>query len=174
MSSPLGLRLDPNDTLQTFAEVSVALAGFIGITAAFRRRDSSSWSTYDINSVRFVLEVSFAALFLSVLPAIIVNLGVAEAPAWQVAGGLMSLTLVALFIYQSHRRRRMEQELGSTRSLEARPYLLALYVVITALIAISSALDIAVTGAYLIGVSMLLASAAIEFLAFVAGLQDDG
>ena len=163
--------MDPQDTLQTFAEVSVALAGFIGITAAFRRREST-WSAQDISSVRFVLEVSFAALFLSALPALLVNLSLPAPLAWQVAGLLMSASLLALYVVQTRRRARLEREHGDQRSLAARPYLLTLYLVITIGIAMCSVLDIVVPGAYLVGVSMLLVSAAIEFLAFVAGLQD--
>lgn len=162
--------MNPQDILLTFAEVSVALAGFIGITAAFRRREST-WSAQDISSVRFVLEVSFTALFLSVLPAILVNLSVSEPIAWRAAGVIMAATLLALFVYQHLRRARLAREHGPQRSLTVRPVLISLYLVITFGIAVCSALGLVVTGAYLVGVTMLLVSATIEFLAFVAGLQ---
>jgi hypothetical protein len=162
--------MDPQDVLLTFAEVSVTLAGFIGITAAFRRQESM-WSPFDIGSVRFVLEVSFAALFLSIVPAVLVNLSIAETNAWRVAGAIMAVVLIALFAYQSRRRKRIAREVGSPQSLAARPLLIALYLLITIGIAVCSVLDVVVPGMYLVGGGTLLMSAVIEFLAFVAGLQ---
>jgi hypothetical protein len=83
----------------------------------------------------------------------------------------MAVVLIALFAYQSRRRKRIAREVGSPQSLAARPLLIALYLLITIGIAVCSVLDVVVPGMYLVGVGTLLMSAVIEFLAFVAGLQ---
>lgn len=84
----------------------------------------------------------------------------------------MSAALLALFIYQSRRRTRLAREEGDPRSLAVRPFLVALYLLITFGIAVCSVLGVVVEGAYLVGVGALLVSVATEFLTFVAGLQE--
>jgi len=96
--------VDASEILLTFAEVSVALAGFIGITAAFRQR-STSWSADD-------LRVPF------------------------------------------------------------RGTMIGCYFAVTAAVALAGVFGIVVQGAYVLGVAMLLLAAVIEFLVFVAALQD--
>lgn len=176
MFSPLAIRyrsyLEASDILLTFAEVSVALAGFIGITAAFRQRNSN-WSAFDLSSVRFVLEVSFAALFLSVLPGIISNFSIEPALSWRISAVAMAAVLLALFFYHRWRRQRLSgKEFPPGGRVRFRVPMLAAYLVVTAAIALSGSLGIAVQGTYLLGVTMLLLAAAIEFLAFVAALQE--
>ena len=164
--------MDASEILLTFAEVSVALAGFIGITAAFRQR-STSWSADDLSSVRFVLEVSFSALFLSVLPGIISNFSIAPELSWRIAALGMAGVLLALFSYQAQRRRRLARKgIRPGSRVPFRGTMIGCYFAVTAAVALAGVFGIVVQGAYVLGVAMLLLAAVIEFLVFVAALQD--
>ena len=164
--------MDAADILLTFAEVSVALAGFIGITAALRMR-SGNWAAWDISSIRFVLEVSLSALFLSVLPGILSNFPMDVSTAWRIAATVLTITLLLLVYFQSQRRRNLAAENPEGRApLPFLPVMLAGYMAVTAGIAYSALSGIATEGAYLVGVAMLLLAAAIEFLAVVASLRE--
>lgn len=163
--------MEAQDILLTFAEISVALAGFIGIAAAFRQR-SGSWSPRDVSVVRYVLEVSFSALFLSVLPGILANFSVEIGVSWRISAVIMAVFLLLLFIHHGRRRARLADEGVLIRSIPFRRVMLFGYLVVTAALALSGIFGVVVTGIYLLGVTMLLLAAAIEFLAFAATLQE--
>lgn len=163
--------MNAEDLLATCAEVSVALAGFIGIAAAFRRQERG-FALHDIASVRFVLEVSFTALFFALMPGVLWNLGVAEGTSWRLAAVLLGAWLVMLFVFQTRRRNRLEAIDGGTRTaLPGRRYYLAAYLIISLGVAVAGVVDLRVRGAFVLGIAMLLVAAAMEFLAFAASLQ---
>jgi len=111
--------MEAQDILLTFAEVSVALAGFIGIAA-----------------------------------------------------GVMAVVLLLLRVYQSRRRAILGSQGQNPGAVPFRSTMVVGYLVVTAAVALSSVFGVAVTGVYLVGVAVLLLAAAIEFLAFVAALQE--
>ena len=162
--------MEAADILLTYAEVSVALAGFIGIAAAFRRGDDD-WARHDIGSVRFVLEVSFTALFASVLPGVFASFGVDPAHAWRGAAVLLGVWLVAMYGLQTRRRRRLDALDALRAPIPGRAYYLAAYLLISVGVIVAGVVDLYVRGAYLVGIGMLLVAAAIEFLSFAASLQ---
>jgi len=66
------------DAFQTVAEVAIGLAGFSGLLVAFRR-SLGPLSSVQKYRMRILFALSFGALFLSLLPAIILHLEVSEA-----------------------------------------------------------------------------------------------
>jgi hypothetical protein len=59
--------LETQDTLLTFAELAVALAGFAGIVTVFQSR-GRGWSAVDTNRLWMMLAFALATLVFSVLP----------------------------------------------------------------------------------------------------------
>ncbi len=164
-------RLDPYEILLTYAEVGVALAGFGGIVAAFRQQQREL-SPRDIGAVRFVVEVSLSAIFFAVTPAVLSNFDVAPSSTWRISALLLAIGLLGLFVVQERRRRRVGRALGERLpTVKARPWMVAAYLAISAFVGIAGILDFETTGVYLIGTGLLLTSAGIEFLVFVAELQ---
>ncbi len=163
--------MSPQDLLLTYAEVAVALAGFSGIVAAFRQnRDAPS--PFDVNSVRFVLEVSLTAILFSVVPGVLQAFSIPESAAFRIAAFALTGALLVLYVTQARRRQRVADQHGfAPRAIRGRPLLLTIYLAITGGLALSGLSGVATAGAYLVANGMLLVAAGIEFLAFVAGLQ---
>ena len=83
----------PEFSLNTIAEVSVTLAGFSGLAAAFRTRQMRDWAEWERIWFWYILTWSLGSLLFSLLPGIFGSLGVPPAAGW----ALCSLFL-ALFI----------------------------------------------------------------------------
>jgi hypothetical protein len=78
------------DAFQTIAEVAIGLAGFSGLLVAFRR-SMGPLSNVQKFRMRILFALSFGALFLSLLPAIILNLGISEDKLWVYSSLAMSI-----------------------------------------------------------------------------------
>jgi hypothetical protein len=72
----------PEFSLDTIAEVSVALAGFSGLAAAFRSRNMRDWAEWERIWFWYILAWSFTSLLFSLLPAALGGLGIASASVW--------------------------------------------------------------------------------------------
>jgi hypothetical protein len=93
------------DTLQTIAEVAVALTGFSGVVVVLGTRGGSSWSKEDLVRLRTLVEPSLLALFGSFLPATIQLAGSSGPLTWRLSTGILGMlglvTLIA-FARRSH------------------------------------------------------------------------
>jgi hypothetical protein len=87
--------MEEADTLQSFAEIGVALAGFTGVAAVLGRRAAGAWSYVELGQLRQLLESSLAVVLLSLLPLVLERF--AEPPAvWRACNGLAALAGLAL------------------------------------------------------------------------------
>ena len=90
--------MDHGDILLTFAEVSVAFAGFSGVVAVFGRRDPGTWSFADRVRFFMLVHVSLSSLLLCIVPFGLLALNVAEASVWRSLSALFVLyAIVASF-----------------------------------------------------------------------------
>jgi hypothetical protein len=78
--------LTESDTLQTIAEVSVALAGFAALAGAIGEREGPT-GRLSFQRLRFVVLVGVLLLMLSLLPLVIAGYGVSPASVWRASSG---------------------------------------------------------------------------------------
>lgn len=91
---------------EVIAEISVALAGFSGMTAALQRRAQDGFTERDRLALRQMLTWSGLALVFSLLPAVLVELGISpEGTLAACSLGLGSLMLAFSFVVLSRNRR---------------------------------------------------------------------
>ena len=81
----------PEFSLDTIAEVSVTLAGFSGLAAAFRTRQMRDWAEWERIWFWYILTWSLGSLLFSVLPGVFGSLGVASAPGWALCSIFLAL-----------------------------------------------------------------------------------
>ena len=91
--------------LQTMAEVSVALAGFTGVVAAFGQR-RGHWAAIDTLRFRVMLLTSLAALVFSILPFAIHHMGAEPTTTWAISSGLLASYFVIIALVDSRRLRQ--------------------------------------------------------------------
>ncbi len=65
------MTLEYSDVLHTLAQISVTLAGFIGLILVFQRGDRRTWSESEKNTMFHLLYTSLGVLGLSLLPLLI-------------------------------------------------------------------------------------------------------
>ena len=82
--------MENTQTLETIAEVAIALAGFSGIVAVLGQRSSGKWSPTERVRLRLLLEVSLLAVFLSFLPSLMLR-GTSPIAAWRISNGVCGL-----------------------------------------------------------------------------------
>ncbi len=78
--------MEEANALFVVAEVSVGLAGFTGVVAAFQGR--GGWHPFDILRVVSLLWISFSALFVALLPIGLHAAGISESSVWRISSGL--------------------------------------------------------------------------------------
>lgn len=94
---------DPFDALFTVAEVGIALAGFSGVVAILGRRGAGEWSAPDWLRLAMLLSFSFGAVGFSLLPTLLLGLGVGEASAWALSSLLLALFLLTAYVLVTRR-----------------------------------------------------------------------
>jgi hypothetical protein len=91
MTLPVVPMMDPGDLLLTFAEVSIAFAGFASLIAIIGMRTSLGTPGFDLLRYWVMLEFSLAALALSLLPPVLMLLGVTGSGVWRSLSGVMAV-----------------------------------------------------------------------------------
>ena len=84
------------DTLQTFAEVGVALTGFTGVVVVFGRRAHGDWSPVELANLYDLLWASLNVVFFAFLPLVMVSIMTADA-MWRVVSGAFALAEILFF-----------------------------------------------------------------------------
>lgn len=72
-------------TLELFAEISVAFAGFTGLAAVVRGASPDPGVRSHQRALRFLVEYSLFTLVYCVLPLVLWNIGLPEAAVWRIA-----------------------------------------------------------------------------------------
>jgi hypothetical protein len=98
--------MDPLDTLQTIAEIAIAIAGFSGIAAVLGRGNDSQWSPEDAFRLRQLLQTSFQTVIFCFLPALMVAASLGADAVWAASSALWLLNAFILSIsaIRGHRR----------------------------------------------------------------------
>jgi len=79
--------------LQLIAEVAVALAGFSGVVVALGRRSGGAWKSSDKTRLRTMLDLSFLAALLAIVPFIFFHGGMDSSSVWAWSSGLGALVM---------------------------------------------------------------------------------
>ncbi|MDX1534516.1 MAG: hypothetical protein R3291_02730 [Thermoplasmata archaeon] len=159
--------------LYILAEVAITLAGFSGVVVAFRLRGARAWSPYELRVLWFLLVDSFLVVLFALLPIPLSLAGWPHDAIWGIGGGLLGtyfLVADGLAIRSEFRDRAAGTQI---RVPVITPLL---YVVILSAIVMGvalwlSAVDVLVPrgqAVYVLGLILLLAFAAVEFLFFIA------
>jgi len=87
----------PQFSVNTIAEVSVALAGFSGLAAAFRTRQMRDWAEWERIWFWYILTWSLGSLLFALLPGVLDGLRVSPATSWVLCNvGLAAFILGAV------------------------------------------------------------------------------
>lgn len=165
---------DMNESiLYTLAEVAVTLAGFSGLVVVFRVRGAEAWSTTELRILWFLIGDSLLVLFFALLPFPLALAEWAADTVWGVCNLLLGswFFIGNLLIIRGERRDRLG---GAGISLPVITPLFRLSVLIAFLMSVIlwlGAFDIAIPrgqAIYVLGLIVLLAFAAVEFLFFIA------
>jgi len=154
--------------LQTIAEISVAFAGFTGVVAAFGRGGAAPWTAGDRLRFRVMLGTSLAALSFAILPLIFYYLGVRGASVWSLSSFLLGIYLLgsAVFDVRVFQRGRVDRAASDPPSPVVATVVAVLSIGMT-LVQFLNALGILFQrtfGAYLLGLSVLLALSSLMFV----------
>ena len=156
--------MEGESILQTTAEVSVALAGFTGVVAAFGQR-RGHWTNLDTLRFQMMLTSSLAALVFSLLPLAVHYIGAKPAATWAISSGLLASYYLIWPSIDVHRWRRS----GTRFTPHFRLWVMLLLVFLAAVALVTqvlNALNIGLHrafGPYLLGVCLLILICAIIF-----------
>ena len=85
----------PEFSLDTIAEVSVTLAGFSGLAAAFRTRPMRDWAEWERIWFWYIVTWSLGSLLFSLLPGVLGSLGVGPPVGWTLCAVFLALFITA-------------------------------------------------------------------------------
>lgn len=105
--------MDYSDQLLTFAELSIALAGFAGIIATFQFKQEDHVSRGRVLGLSMIVNISLLGAFFSVFPLALMNFGLAEKEVWAYSSGLAGIVwfAVIIFIGQNLRKYRVRKHI---------------------------------------------------------------
>jgi hypothetical protein len=106
------------ESLQTIAEISIGLAGFSGLVVVLRK-DAGPLNDVQKFRLRILFSLSFGAMFLSLLPDTLVNLGVPDERLWFASSAAIfaySFLFIAWWIVSSRRVARFAPEIFNWRA----------------------------------------------------------
>jgi hypothetical protein len=110
------------ETLQTLAEIAIALAGFTGIVAVLGRRVRGEWAPLEWARLRDLLLASLGVVFFAFIPQLLHSV-IPEIPTvWRISSGLFALyhlTIMSLFFRRSGIPSELLRAPSSTPSLVA-------------------------------------------------------
>jgi hypothetical protein len=130
--------MNPSDQLLTFAEISVALAGFAGIIATFQFREQRRLTRGRVLDLSMIVNISLLSAFFSVFPLALLVFGFEEKTVWAICSGIAGAIWISVLIF-------VVQNM-STQSVSSRLQLffafIILYSLATAVILFMNALGI--------------------------------
>jgi hypothetical protein len=89
--------MEQSGFLQTIAQVSIGLAGFAGVIAAFSKfKIAAKAVTY---RVRLMVVLSLLTMLLSLLPFLLLEFGLSEECTWRVATGVFGVSAIPLLAW---------------------------------------------------------------------------
>jgi hypothetical protein len=165
--------------LYTVAEVAITLAGFSGVVVVFRPQGAQGWSPMELRYLWFLIGDSLLVLFLALLP---IPLGLARwSPdaTWGLCSAAMGSWLIVgyLLALRGERRDRGVDTLVPAGLVTPLLYLIGAVTIGMGVALLLSAFDLVVPrgqAVYVLGLILLLALAALEYLFFIARASRSG
>ena len=148
--------------LVVIAEISVALAGFSGIAAAFGRRQQRTWSKDERAKLANLLNHSGIALFASLVPLIFAQAGGFDAGLWRVCS-LLWVFFASFGIWFSLRNLQRSRREGAPRTF---PFSLAGFLALW-FFQVGNALLWQMAWPYFLALTGNLAFALVQFMSLV-------
>ena len=85
-------------SLETIGQIGVTFAGFSGLIVAFRK-DAGPLTRVHKYRLQILLSLSFGAMFLSLLPELLLSFGAADETVWKSSSVVLSLYSVVFLIW---------------------------------------------------------------------------
>ena len=161
--------MDGEGSLQTLAEVSIALAGFGSLLVVLRRSPSSSWSESEGVDLLVVVGGGLLVLFFALSPLSFFHLGLSDPALWSLSSSLLAFALILAYLVVLQRRRRLLRA-GFQPSYPRLSRVLVQLPLVLAAILVLNATDLLIprgVGAYLLALDLLLAASAFPLIALV-------
>lgn len=167
------------DVLYALAGVAVTMAGFSGVVVVLPLRDTPAWSQTEIRMLRLLITDSLVVLFLALLPVPLWLANWSSAAVWGLCSGLLgSWFLVGDFLaIQGELRDRATKDVNTNPINSPTRYGLYLVALVMGVVLWLSVLGLALPlgqALYVLGLIVLLAIAAAEFLFFIGLVLQQG
>ena len=168
--------------LDTLANVAIALAGFSGLVVVFRASDAHTWSPTELRVVWFLVGDSFLVVFLAMLPIPLALANWSPDAIWGLCSALLgSWFFVSFFLalIGELRDRAAKQKVtfpGFTPILYGIFYGIYLVSFVMGILLWLSVWNLVIPrglALYVVGLMVLLAIAALEFLFFIAQMAQE-
>lgn len=97
--------MEHRETLLSFAEIAVALAGFTGLVGVLGKRESGDSREIGWIRLRTMLEVALRNAALALLPIPFLGMTSSETVVWRIASGVYLVTVLALLLFRRRQAR---------------------------------------------------------------------
>jgi len=167
-------------SLDTLANVAITLAAFSGVVVAFRLRGAHTWSPTELRVLWFLIGDSFLVVLFALLPLPLTLANWSPDTIWGLCSALLgSWFIVGNFLaLWGERRDRGAQRWITIPIITPILYCIQLLALVMGIVLWLSVWDLVPRGQalYVLGLIVLLAFAAVEFLFFIGLMsrQDKG
>jgi hypothetical protein len=161
------------------AEVAIALAGFSGVAAAFRVREAYTWSATERRILWLLIGDSLLVLFFSLIPVALALSDLSQTMIWSICNATLGSWFIIgdILAIRGELRDRKVHQLVTVPLITPILYTITVVAFIIGITLWLSALDFIVPrgqAMYVIGLIILLAFAAVEFLFFIGLASQQG
>lgn len=158
--------------LYTLAEIAIALAGFSGIVAAFRIHEAHTWSSTERRILWLLVSDSFIVLFFSLLPIPLSLFNWSNDIIWAFCNALLGSWFIIgdILALRGDRQDREKRQLITVPLISPLLYTIAIVAITMGITLWLSVFNFVVPrgqAVYVLGLIILLAFAAVEFLFFI-------
>ena len=177
---PDGMTSGTNEfVLYTLAQVAITFAGFSGVVVAFRLRGAEAWSPTELRTLWLLLGDSFLVLFFSLLPLPLALANWSPDALWGLCNALLGTWFIVgdLLALRGERRDRALHQRTTVRVITPILYGVLILALVMGAALWLSAIDLIVRrgqAVYVLGLIILLAFAAVEFLFFIGLMSQQG
>ena len=159
-------------SLDTLANVAITLAAFSGVVVAFRMRGARTWSPTELRVLWLLVGDSFLVLFLALLPLPMALANWSSDAIWGLCSALLGSWYLVGFILalRGERRDRAAQQWITIPVITPIFYGIYLVALVMGIVLWLSVWDFLVPrgqAIYVLGLIVLLAIAAVEFMYFI-------
>jgi hypothetical protein len=165
--------------LYALAGVAVTFAGFSGVVVVLPLRDTPNWSSKETLMLRLLIADSLVVLFLALLPVPLSLANWSQDAVWSFCSALLgSWFLIGDFIAVRGEIKDREAKQPDTNPLSAPMrygiYMVALVMGVVLWLSVMGVLTPAGQALYVVGLMVLLAIAAVEFVFFIGLMLQRG